>query len=381
MSIKDDSGSISSDEGISSKKRKRQDREYNELEVDVSAPEPPSKKALRQAKKGKTVDAQHEDGEAQIRKEDASKRSEYGVWIGNLPWIAGKPELTKFILENTKLQLSDITRVHMPAPPKDKNRPSRQTPQPQNKGFAYVDFTTESACKAVIALSEKLLAGRRLLIKDAKSFDGRPEASQTKANPANERVFIGNLSFDTTEDDLRNNFSRCGDIVSTFMATFEDSGQCKGYAWITFKAVESAEKAVRGWTEWEQEESDTTEYDDSKKSSRKPRKWWINKLKGRSLRIEFAEGATVRYQKRFGKGKGQDEPANEASVSEQHDSGEKVSRPADKKSPKNSQSQGLRSGGRFQVDARTVAPGAALAQAPRQSAAILQGTGKKIMFD
>ena len=373
MSTKNDSGSMSPDGDSSSKKRKRQDREYNELEVDVSAPEPPSKKALRQTKKGKTVNI--------LREEDVPKRSEYSVWIGNLPWSAGKAELTKFILENTKLQLSDITRVHMPAPSKDKNRPSRQTPQPQNKGFAYVDFTTESACKAVIDLSEKLLAGRRLLIKDAKSFDGRPEASQTKGNPANERVFIGNLSFDTTEDDLTNNFSKCGDIVSTFMATFEDSGQCKGYAWITFKAIESAEKAVRGWAEWQQE-SDTTEHDDeSKKSSRKPRKWWINKLKGRALRIEFAEDATVRYQKRFGKGKGQEGLANEVSISEQHDSGEKVSGSVDKKISKSGQSKGATSGGRSRVDARTIAPGAALAQAPRQSAVIVQGTGKKTTFD
>jgi hypothetical protein len=40
--------------------------------------------------------------------------------------------------------------------------------------FAYVDFLTKEAMEKVISRSEEVLDGRRLLIKDGKSFVGRP---------------------------------------------------------------------------------------------------------------------------------------------------------------------------------------------------------------
>lgn len=60
----------------------------------------------------------------------------------------------------------------MPKGPKDR---SGQL-QP-NKGFAYVDFADQGGVDAAIALSEEGLDGRRLLIKDAKSFEGRPASA------------------------------------------------------------------------------------------------------------------------------------------------------------------------------------------------------------
>ena len=47
-----------------------------------------------------------------------------------------------------------------------------------NNSFAYVDFTSKEAMEKVISRSEEAFDGRRLLIKNAKSFEGRP--AQTK---------------------------------------------------------------------------------------------------------------------------------------------------------------------------------------------------------
>lgn len=392
----DEGSSNTSERQLGGKKRKRGDKSYNEIEVNVAAPEPPSKKALRKAKKGKPARAipgeSNEDEQNVDTTVDGnnSKRSEYGVWIGNLPWRAGKPELTKFMLDNAGISESDIMRIHMPAPVKLKIDPSRQKLQPQNKGFAYVDFKTELACKAVIALSEKLLTGRRLLIKNAKSYEGRPDAAATngkKEKPPSKRIFVGNLTFDTTEDDLNAQFSKCGNVVGVFMATFEDSGQCKGYAWITFQEVSSAESAVRGWIEWKEHvDEDKNDKDDGK--AKKVRKWWINRLKGRSLRIEFAEDPSIRYQKRYGKPRA---GAEVASVDHDdydmmvEDETRQVTRAnslsVKKPRPKSGQSQGWSFTSLPRIDARTVAPGAALSKAPRQSAAIVQAAGTKLMFD
>lgn len=46
--------------------------------------------------------------------------------------------------------------------------------------FAYVDFTSKEAMDKVISRSEEAFDGRRLLIKNAKSFEGRPAQAKQR---------------------------------------------------------------------------------------------------------------------------------------------------------------------------------------------------------
>lgn len=82
-----------------------------------------------------------------------------------------------------------------------------------------------------------------MLIKNATSFEGRPE-KESKLPPSR-ILFVGNLSFDTTEDNLREHFQHCGDIVRIRMATFQDTGKCKGFAFIDFKSEDGAITAMK----------------------------------------------------------------------------------------------------------------------------------------
>lgn len=306
-----------------SKKRKAA---VEEIEVDITAPEPPSKKALRRLKKGKPLPPSKSGAETtpepeakQDKKTEVEKRSEHGVWIGNLPWSVSKDDLRKFLVEYSDLTQEVITRVHMPGPDDKKSAnkvEERKFGKPvHNKGFAYVDFSTPEAVGLAIELSEQLLSGRRVLIKNNKSFEGRPqktkEETRNEGKPPSKKVFLGNLSFDTTEESLREHFEKCGPIESVKVAAFEDSGKCKGYAWIVFEELEAAQHAVRGFVRIEEEDSDVSESESDvgsdigfskiKPKKTKMRKWWVNKIKGRPLRMEFAEDAQVRYKKRYGK--------------------------------------------------------------------------------
>ncbi|KAJ3474378.1 hypothetical protein NLG97_g9871 [Lecanicillium saksenae] len=69
--------------------------DVEEIEVDLAAPEPPSKRARRAMKKGKSAtskakkdndndDLEGEETENKDKKDDKAARSEHGVWIGNL---------------------------------------------------------------------------------------------------------------------------------------------------------------------------------------------------------------------------------------------------------------------------------------------------------
>jgi RNA recognition motif-containing protein len=301
------------------KKRKLQDGP--ELEIDVNAPEPASKKALRKAKKMKDAPAaddvkpKFEKPESKEAADSATaKRSDYGVWIGNLAFQTTKDDLRNFFVSNCTFTDATVTRIHLP-------KGQEKFGRAQNRGFAYVDFSTEKALKEALGLSEQLLTGRRVLIKNAKSFEGRPEKSQDQSNagpaaksghPPSRRIFVGNLSFDVTKEGLEEHFAPCGTVENVHMATFQDTGKCKGYAWVEFEEIAAAEAAVRGFVlvkeDDEEEESDSDSDSESekkkKRKQRKPRqrRVWVNMLLGRRLRMEFAEDATTRYNKRFGKG-------------------------------------------------------------------------------
>lgn len=300
--------------------RKRKQSDGNEIEIDFSAPEPPSKKALRKAKK-KGVEPTTQPAEEQkqeqkqkelAKEEDAPKpRSDYGIWIGNLAFSVSKDDLRRFFTTNCSFADTAITRLHMP---KGTNNYGRL----QNKGFAYVDFSTPRALQEALGLNEYMLVGRRVLIKDSRNFEGRPEKQQeeptptaaaSSGHPPSKRIFVGNLGFDATKETLEEHFGQCGNVTNVRMATFQDTGKCKGYAWVGFDNVAAAETAVKGFVmvdeedeaEEEEEDSDTEKRDQSKPKKPRQKRVWVNQLLGRRMRMEFAEDPTTRYNKRFGK--------------------------------------------------------------------------------
>jgi RNA recognition motif-containing protein len=320
------------EENSESRPSKKRKAVVEEIEVDITAPEPPSKKALRALKKGKPLPPSKSgadsspEPEAKKEKPEVEKRSEHGIWIGNLPFFVSKDELRTFLVEKSDLTEEMITRIHMKGPNDKKSANKVETKKfgktQHNTGFAYVDFSTAEAVEEAVELSEQLLGGRRVLIKNNKSFEGRPEKTKEETRmegkPPSKRVFLGNLSFEATEDSIKEFFEKCGAIESVKLATFEDSGKCKGYGWIVFEELEAAQSAVRGFMMVEEElldsESESESESDSgsdseeekvviktKPKKTKKRKVWVNRIKGRPLRMEFAEDAQVRYKKRYGK--------------------------------------------------------------------------------
>ncbi len=60
------------------------------------------------------------------------------------------------------------------------------------------------------------------------------------------RIFIGNLSYQTTEEDLRMAFETYGLIESTKIVTDDYSGQSKGFGFIEMPAKTEAQSAING---------------------------------------------------------------------------------------------------------------------------------------
>jgi len=65
----------------------------------------------------------------------------------------------------------------------------------------------------------------------------------TQVNP--KKVFVGNLPFNTTQEELQQLFAQHGDIVEVKLITDKFSGRSKGIAFVEFGSEEAAQAAIQ----------------------------------------------------------------------------------------------------------------------------------------
>jgi cold-inducible RNA-binding protein len=58
------------------------------------------------------------------------------------------------------------------------------------------------------------------------------------------KLFVGNLSFNTTENDLQDAFAAHGNVVETNLMMDKMSGRPRGFAFVTMSTAEEAQKAI-----------------------------------------------------------------------------------------------------------------------------------------
>ena len=58
------------------------------------------------------------------------------------------------------------------------------------------------------------------------------------------KLFVGNLSFNTTENDLQDAFAAHGTVVETNLMMDRATGRPRGFAFVTMSTPEEAQKAI-----------------------------------------------------------------------------------------------------------------------------------------
>ncbi|KAF9821230.1 hypothetical protein IEO21_00838 [Rhodonia placenta] len=423
---------VDSDSGSASDSDNSGDENESGSGSDPEASEPPvlSHAEQRRQRKKQEKSAAQPSADAEPTKEKSVKNTaelapskvpkrQNSVWVGNMSFKT-TPEALRQFFDG----VGEITRIHMPTKLANPG-PEGKGVRKENRGFAYVDFSTPDAKTVAITRSENPLDGRRLLIKDGDDFNGRPTAASADAQdgasksslsghtktaqkilsaqkqPAGPTLFLGNLGFEATEQSIRTLFDSYRPkavggadadpdadadagaekpkpwIRKVRLGTFEDSGKCKGWAFIDFTSTEHA----------------TTALVSSK----------IHFLDGRKLVVEYASPDAVRRGGNFSELREKRIKGDKGSYDEQ--------RPRRKPSGKLHQSRTTANeadapmGGEEQQEVpakrrriedasqsfekRTrdgkpqrvrTKPGAALALAKRETAAIVPSQGKKIVF-
>ncbi|EUC57699.1 RNA recognition motif protein [Rhizoctonia solani AG-3 Rhs1AP] len=336
------------------------------------------------------------------------------VWVGNLSFKTTEAQLKAFFAD-----AGEVSRIHMP---KKLEVGQGRGMRGENRGFAYVDFTTPEAQIIAITLSEKNLDGRKLLIKKGDDFTGRPSAPKTEAasgeeeeakalaakstlnthsktaqkilaaqkQPAAQTLFMGNLPFETKEEDIRQMIEGHGlpnDLENQAkkdeaaknpggkpqrwlkkirMGTFEDSGLCKGWSFLDFLNTTYATAVLVN-----------------------PRNHHLN---GRKLVLEYGSPDAVR------RGGGGPRPNKRQMENEEHQENKETERVAKKRkfakanaendnaleqaieSPKRPKPKGDEQYVRAKDGRLRPKPGAALAMAKKEVVAIVPSTGKRTVF-
>ncbi|ORY46326.1 hypothetical protein BCR33DRAFT_125916 [Rhizoclosmatium globosum] len=117
-------------------------------------------------------------------------------------------------------------------------------PDGRKKGFGYVEFADSASAKKALELADSELDGRNIRVDLSAP---RPERTEKISAPA-DTLFVGNLSFDATEDGLRELFSEHGEIVSCRLPTDRESGNPKGFAYVQYSDIENAKAALEALT-------------------------------------------------------------------------------------------------------------------------------------
>ena len=60
----------------------------------------------------------------------------------------------------------------------------------------------------------------------------------------NKRLYVGSLSYDTTDQSLRELFTAAGTVVSAEVISDRYSGRSKGFGFVEMETEEAAEKAI-----------------------------------------------------------------------------------------------------------------------------------------
>jgi RNA recognition motif-containing protein len=62
----------------------------------------------------------------------------------------------------------------------------------------------------------------------------------------NTRLYVGNLSFNTTADGVRTAFTQFGNVSDVHLVTDRETGRSRGFAFVTMGTTEEAAKAIEG---------------------------------------------------------------------------------------------------------------------------------------
>jgi RNA recognition motif-containing protein len=116
----------------------------------------------------------------------------------------------------------------------------------RSKGCAIVTYQDpRDAARAIRELNESSLEGRTIFVQHDKQPPQQQSESQASTATANDSssIYVGNLGYDCTWQNLKDKFKPCGHIEKADIVL--QNGKSKGYGKITFSSQRDVQAAIR----------------------------------------------------------------------------------------------------------------------------------------
>ena len=152
------------------------------------------------------------------------------LYIGNLSFEATEDQLQE-VFES----YGNVVEVRIPKFA-DSGRP---------RGFAFVRFESEDDAIKACELNGTSVFNRDLVVNISDPGRAKAGVGNVRKGPVSkDEVFIGNLDFDTTEEDLRELFSGYGEIAQVKIPRDPESGGGRGFGFVKFVSPDDAQASL-----------------------------------------------------------------------------------------------------------------------------------------
>ncbi|PRP84973.1 putative nucleolin [Planoprotostelium fungivorum] len=197
----------------------KEESDDEEEEEEKPAPKKASKKAAKEESEEEAEEEEEDEMKVSSAANGASKSSDEDankVYLKNLSYEVTEEDLTEFFSEVGTPEIN------------------------LEKGYGNAVFASAEEAAEALNLSGTELKGRKVFIQTTDTKFVKDAVAPSKYS-----VFIGNLCRDNAnEDEIRELFSDCGEIIGCRLLTDRETGAMKGCAFLDFATKEEAEKAV-----------------------------------------------------------------------------------------------------------------------------------------
>lgn len=160
------------------------------------------------------------------------------IFVGNLPIAFDKKRLKKLFLPFGAIE---SLRFRC-APPADLKLPKRAIAitktfhKDRHNIVSYICYKEEESAQKALKLNGKEVDGFHIRV---------DISNNAKKHNKDSTVFVGNLTYDITEDDLWDHFQDCGEIENVRVIRDSKTGMGKGFGYIQFKEKDSVQIGLK----------------------------------------------------------------------------------------------------------------------------------------
>ncbi|CAE7825443.1 NUCL1 [Symbiodinium sp. CCMP2456] len=215
-----------------SKKAKKQSLKGGLVDAKDSAEASKTKASLSQKKKKHTGgDSAAVEGRAISQKQEAAAGVNLTVFVDGVPYDWSEEKLSDFF----RKKCGEVAEVRAPTW-QDSGR---------LRGYAHVVLGSGESKDKALALNGSKVGkqGRYLKIEPAKQpGEGKSAPAGTEDLEGKRRLFVKNLPYTATEDDIAKLFVKCGKVVEIRIP--HQAGRSKGFAYVEFAKAKGLQAAM-----------------------------------------------------------------------------------------------------------------------------------------